>query len=896
VDTTAEEPVETRPPAGRWRRVTARMALLVLLWTAAGAGAAEAYVDAVPLPGDPSAPQASVLYYRDGTTILARVGVTDHSDVPLSTVPEAVRRAVMAAEDRDFDDHLGVSVRGVFRAAVARTEGGSQGASTITQQYVRNAFLTQEFSVDRKAKEIALAIKLERQYAKDEILARYLNTIYYGRGAYGIAAAAHAYFGISADRLTLAQGAVLAAVIKDPWHFDPAVSAKDARTRWWWIINAARQQGWIAVLPAYPRVLPRSAESEALAGPNGLVVDQVERELSAHGVTPQALHTKGLAVVTTLDATAQAAALDLVRTTLRKQPKGLRSALVAVDPPTGAVRAWSGGDRGRGSVDDAALAAAMRDGIGYLSRWDGSSPRVFPDRGGVPLVNHDDLQCPNCTLEKAMVQSLNTPFYAITEQIGAARVRDMAIDLGVSARYDGRPSLVDAKGDPRPGRTRADIALGRYAVSPADLASTYATFAAGGVHSARHFVVSATAADRRVLWTAAPVRTPVLDRGAAADVSTVLRAVVDDDGTAPGRPAAGKSGTQAWGDSDDTQNAWMVGYTPQLSAAVWIGRSVPGPIRTATGTPIRGETLPAQMWRTFLTTALAGQAAVPFPAAAHVGRTDVGDAGRRHGPSPDGLPGKGARATGHQPVVHTAKSGRYLALTFDDGPSAYTGEVLDLLKKHHVTAVFCVVGENVEDHPAMLRRIVAEGHGLCNHSTRHDALGKASAATIRADIAGTDAAIAAAVPGATVPWFRAPYGDWGLSSEVGADLGHTPLGWVVDPDDWLLPGAGIIADRIEDQLTPRAVVLVHDGGGDRRQTIDALSTLIPRLKKKGWSFDLPERTVSARPLENAQPSATPSPSPTPTPTPTPSATSTAPPQPSTPDELGGGEPAQVDAG
>ncbi|GAB1645464.1 transglycosylase domain-containing protein [Krasilnikovia sp. MM14-A1259] len=834
--------------AKRWRRIAGRLLALVLFWCGTGTAAAEAYVDSVPMPEAAVAPQASVLYYRDGRTVLARVGTVDHSDVPLSAVPLVVRQAVLAAEDRDFYDHVGVSARGVLRAAVADLRGGRQGASTITQQYVRNAYLTQDFSVDRKVREMALAVKLERQLDKDEILTRYLNTIYFGRRAYGIAAAAHAYFGVTPDRLTAAQGAVLAAVIKDPTGYDPAVDRAAAQQRWEWIVEAQRTLGWLGGDVAYPEIAP--TESPA-AGPVGLVVDRVERELAAHGISGQTLHTRGLSVVTTIDAAAQDAAGTVIRRQLANQPAGLQAALVALDPATGGVRAYYGGDKGRGYFDNAAalhpaastfkpivLAAAEHAGIGYESRWDGSSPRLFPGRNGVPLKNHDGLQCGDCTLEQAMVQSLNTPFYAVTERIGADRVRDMAVNLGIPARYDGRPSMVDAKGDPKPGRTRPDIAIGRYPVTPADLASVFATFAAGGVRNDRFFVQTAREPGGRVVWSAAPRGRAVLDARIAADVSTVLQSVVKGDNVVPGRPAAGKTGTQQWANTRDNQDAWMAGYTPDLAAAVWIGKAVPGPIRDSANRPIEGENMPARLWRDFLHDSLRDAPRTTLPRPAHVGRTDVGDAGR----SPDSVPGKRPAPTGFEPVVHTAHDGKRLALTFDDGPSAQTPQVLDLLAKYHVRATFCMVGEEVARYPEVVKRIVAEGHALCNHSMHHDDLGTLPPDKVADDIAATDAALAAAVPGATVTYFRAPYGDWGASAKVGAQLGHTPLGWVVDPDDWRLPGADEIASRIEKQLTDRAVMLVHDGGGDRRQTVDALTGLIPKLLGQGWTFDLPETT------------------------------------------------------
>jgi membrane peptidoglycan carboxypeptidase len=624
------------------------LAVMTALGIAAGVTVV-AYAASVPLPADPVVAQASVLYYRDGRTVLARVGANNRTDVPLKRVPLHVRRAVLAAEDRAFYDHSGVSVRGIARAALANTfRGGSEGASTITQQYVRNAYLTQQRTAERKAKEAVLAVKIERRHTKDELLERYLNTVYFGRGAYGVEAAAAAYFGATVDRLTLAQGAVLAAVIKDPTNFDPAVDLKAAGDRWRYIVSTMAQLGWAdpaeSAMLAYPAVAPRS--DSAVAGPLGLVADQVERELSRRGVPSQVFRTAGLRVVTTIDAGAQQAALDQIAATLDGQPDTLRAALVAVEPATGAVRAYYGGKRGSGFFDDAvaarppastfkplALAEGLRQGISYRSLWDGSSPRLFKGRHGVPLVNRDGLQCPVCPLDRSMVESLNTPYYALTERVGPQRVRELAVSLGVSERYDGKPSLVDQRGAPEPGRTRADIALGIYPVAPADLATVYATFAAGGVRTERHFLESVAGPDGKPWYAATVQSTRVLSAAVAADVSTVLAQTVQALGPVPRRPAAGKTGTQQYGDSSDNSDAWMAGYTPQLAAVVWIGRAEPGPIREAFGRPIKGEGLPAALWRGFLDTALADQPPAALPRPANLGNIQAGDAVR---PRPTG--------------------------------------------------------------------------------------------------------------------------------------------------------------------------------------------------------------------------------------------------------------------
>jgi peptidoglycan/xylan/chitin deacetylase (PgdA/CDA1 family) len=203
-----------------------------------------------------------------------------------------------------------------------------------------------------------------------------------------------------------------------------------------------------------------------------------------------------------------------------------------------------------------------------------------------------------------------------------------------------------------------------------------------------------------------------------------------------------------------------------------------------------------------------------------------------------------ARAGGPTPVVvDTARGhGDVVSLTFDDGPNPPdTLRLLDVLRRRHVKAVFCLWGDHVRDHPQVVRRIAADGHVLCNHSLHHDDLSVLTPEQIRADLAETSALIRQAVPHARIPYFRAPYGSWGESPQVAADLGMQPLGWRLAITDWEPPGTDVLVQRLREGITPGAVVLLHDGGGDRSQTVEAVDRIIPELRAQGWRFTLPRR-------------------------------------------------------
>ncbi|MEO6885982.1 MAG: transglycosylase domain-containing protein, partial [Jatrophihabitantaceae bacterium] len=307
----------------------------------------------VPKPEDLALPQVATILYADGS-VMARIGTVDRTIVPLSKVPEQVRWAVVSTEDRNFYSEPGVSVKGTVRAALSDVTGGdTQGGSGITQQYVKNAYLTDARTLTRKLKELMIAVKLSRDYSKDQILEFYLNTVYFGRGVYGIQAAAETFFNKDVGQLTVAEGAVLAGLLRDPGYYDPAVNPTAAKARWQYVVDAMVSTHHLTRAQAsalkYPNVAKPRASQLGVTGARALIVHQVIQDLEAHGISEAEINTRGLVIQTTIDKNAQNLAEQAVAQTfgnLTAQQKNLKNALVAVNPSSGAVLAYYGGPNG----------------------------------------------------------------------------------------------------------------------------------------------------------------------------------------------------------------------------------------------------------------------------------------------------------------------------------------------------------------------------------------------------------------------------------------------------------------------------------------------------------------------------------------------------------------------
>ncbi|MFC9893395.1 transglycosylase domain-containing protein [Nocardia sp. NPDC127579] len=635
----AERPPRTR--AQRARRLA--LALFILFVGVPALLSGLAYWSAeIPDPSAVQTNQIATILAADSSTVLAEVVPPDgnRTPVPLDQVPQHVRDAVLAAEDRSFYTNAGYSTSGFLRATrdnlLGRENAG--GGSTITQQYVKNAFLGSERTVSRKMRELIIAAKMARQWSKDDILAAYLNTVYYGRGAYGIAAAAKAYFGREPAHLSRAEGAVLAAVLRTPSLLDPESHLPQLKARWQYVIDGMVEMGVLAPgdrdATRFPDILPITElpTVDEARGPEGLIRTQVLRELRASGISEQELNTGALRITTTIDARAQQAALGAIADRLGGQPPELRGAVVSIDPRSGAVRAYYGGADGIGydfaqaplqtgsAFKVFATIAAQQQSI-PLHRVIDSSP--ITDRG-TRITNVDGESCGKCTIAEALKRSLNTTFYRLTMTMfdGPGAIAAAAHQAGIPEEIPGVAGKTLTEDD---GRPLNGIVLGQYLVRPIDMASAYATIAASGVYHRPYFVQRVVTGDGRVLLDRDPTnrvgeqlpegeqRIPrhIADNTIAA--MAPIAAYSNGHALAEGRPSGAKTGTTQLGESDWNKDAWMIGFTPGLSTAVWVGTELSQPIRTARGADIYGSGLPSDIWKQVMDNTLAGTPVEQFP-------------------------------------------------------------------------------------------------------------------------------------------------------------------------------------------------------------------------------------------------------------------------------------------
>ena len=569
-------------------------------------------------------------------------GTEDRVLVSYAQIPDVLRQAVVSTEDRDFFEHGGVDPVGIARAAVSdiRGRGVRQGGSTITQQYVKQEYLSSEQSVTRKVKEAVMAIKLEQKISKQEILTRYLNTVYFGRGAYGVQAASRAWFGHDVEAVNAGEAAFLAGLLRNPNGADPyrgPNSLAEAIRRRGVTLQDMADEGYLTetqralfaaqpVDPEDPSVAPQdrfikppvkaSTLGESVKGQewgSKYFVEEVRQWLGKE-FGPTAALAGGLKVYTTLDLNMQKAAYEAVTTTLDRQgdPSG---ALVAVDDQ-GQIKAMMGGtdfaqrpfnlaenDAGRqpGSTFKAfALAEAIREGYSVESVLPTPTRIEVPDAKCQDPETGDDWNVKggpggSSSMVTATKGSINTFYAQLMSRLGPDKVVAMANDLGVTAKLPPVCSLV----------------LGAGEVSVQDMAAAYSTFANQGMAKSPIMVTRVEFPDGTVV-NYQPQEKQVLTPDQAGRVTFALQQVISGGTGAAanfGRPAAGKTGT-----TQNNADAWFAGYTPTLTAAVWMGYPKGQiPMTDVHGIEVQGGTFPAEMWKKFMEAATADSEAKTFP-------------------------------------------------------------------------------------------------------------------------------------------------------------------------------------------------------------------------------------------------------------------------------------------
>ena len=591
----------------------------------------------IPQPGQDAEKQVAVVYYSDGKTEMGRIGPVNRQNVELSQVPRKVQYAFLSAEDRNFYDNNGVSPTGIVRAAWVGVRGGAQqGGSTITQQYVKNYFLTQDRTVGRKIKEIIISVKIDRKYTKQQILADYLNTIYFGRNAYGIQAASQAYFGVNSNQLTTSQGAFLASVINAPAIFDPANgsgSANRARARMAYVFSGMVQKGWLTQTEASAQRFPtfKTAEpANSRTGSTGYLIAAVEKELTTKlKLSDEDIGRSGLRIISTIDKSDQDAAVKAVKNNVDNTGKSaqqkISTGLVAMQPD-GSVAAMYGGDNfqktqfnsatqaavpGGSGFKVFALTAAQEQGIALSSRISGANRLRLP---GIkkPITNSGNESTGFITLRTALAQSINTAFVRLNVQMGSGKTLAAAKQLGIPASDSGMNTPT------------ANDTLGVADVRPIDMTTAYNTINAGGKRADPHFVQKVTSETGSYSYAAKPLDQQVVSKKIADNVANAMEGPISSpNGTAYqtlrdfARPAGGKTGT-----TDNFRSAWFTGFTPgQLTTSVgmYAGDGGGNTSLAQAGSTFYGGEVPTQIWKDFMTLALQGRPVAKMPDASQLG-------------------------------------------------------------------------------------------------------------------------------------------------------------------------------------------------------------------------------------------------------------------------------------
>lgn len=579
-------------------------------------------------------PETSDVYDDQGNLIAQFHAEQNRIPVRFQQVPRGVVAAVVDTEDTKFWVHHGVDVWATSRALFSNGKAGGvlQGGSTITQQLVKNTLLTDRRTLTRKVKEAVLAVRLENELTKQQIMEKYLNTVYFGNGAYGIGAAAQTYFNERVEQLTRAQGALLAGLIQDPNGYDPILHPGLAKARRNFVLQRMVLEGDMTRLEAegageapLPTAIT-SSQAPPADGQTGYFVEEVKQRLLEDpdlGSTAQARYNAvfngGLRIYTTLDPAMEVDAEQGVADHLPDEDGAWTAALVSIDSHTGAVRALVGGPgydlsqyriatEGPGrqpgsSFKPIVLAAALKQGYNINATVNGTTPCFFPNPGSNPYTAHNDEGGASgyMTLTRALAQSVNCAYLRLGDDVGLDKVVAMAKALGVTT----------------PLTPLLSMSIGSEEVRPIDMAGVYATFADDGVHHTPYLVDHIVDRTGAVIERGGDTGTQVLSPDKVHEEDAALRTVLTQ-GTARGRDLSGRPGYGKTGTAEDNDNAWFDGFTPQLTTVVWMGSPIGNvPMRSVCGKTLSGRfvcpgtvfgaSIPAPIWQEFMDLALAGQ-------------------------------------------------------------------------------------------------------------------------------------------------------------------------------------------------------------------------------------------------------------------------------------------------
>ncbi|MEU6573148.1 transglycosylase domain-containing protein [Streptomyces sp. NPDC046805] len=628
--------------------------------------------------------QSNVYYWADGKQMVTAGTGANRQNVTIDRIPKAMQYAVISAENKSFYQDSGVDPMGIARALVNMARGGNtQGGSTITQQFVKNTYLSQEQTVTRKFKEMFISIKVGTKLSKSQILQGYLNTSYYGRGASGIQAAAQTYYGKDAVKLTPSECAVLAALLKGPTYFDPAgnpnwdktatpkANLERSKGRWAWILGEMHKDKHLTdaeyqqAIKHYPMPDDRKA-TKGMTGQISYLADTAKKYVMNHShITEQQFAQGGYQIYTTFEkkkVDALTKAVQKIKKARlkpgsRPKDKYAQFGAASVVPNDGRIVALYGGDgyehgHFTNNADTAGvpvgstwkpfvLAAAMQygtyktDGVGVspMSKYNGDDHLKVRNQDGSyvlnkenkPFFQNNESNHPwgYITLRKAMEQSINTPFVQLGWDVGIPHVQDVAMRAGI---------LKDSLAYPNPS-----FALGTSTPSAIRMADAYATFAASGQHTEPYSVKEVKENGQELPGFKKPKPKEAIPADVANNVTNTLENVIQNgtgqNARALGRTAAGKTGT-----TDSNKSAWFVGYTKQLSTSVAMFRENPQNHKllsmngTAGVASIHGGDIPTSVWTEYMKVALQGLPDTPFPPAVKIGQ--VADEAGAPSPSP----------------------------------------------------------------------------------------------------------------------------------------------------------------------------------------------------------------------------------------------------------------------